>query len=300
MALPPQRQPPNFSQEYSQPAPVAAPQPNQTKEHLSTETLQAVAALVDDCPAREHLFDGPDRDAIAYVADVAHGYRPLPEAVAYWSRASPFLRRAAPPLDRLMDRALFILYLKRRFGYRSYLEIGCRSDACFARAPFADKVGVDPVEGGTVRATSDAFFASCTRTFDLVFVDGLHEAAQVVRDVYNALRFLEPGGCVLLHDCKPLFRDEAEHPMPPGVTFWNGTVWKAVAALRADPTLDVIVGDFDWGLGIVRAAPNTRLLVLHVPFAEIPWEDYERGWRDILRPSTMAEVDRWLGGMARI
>ena len=105
---------------------------------------------------------------------------------------------------------------------------------------------------------------------------------------------------VLLHDCKPLFRDEAEHPMPPGVTFWNGTVWKAVAALRADPTLDVIVGDFDWGLGIVRAAPNTRLLVLHVPFAEIPWEDYERGWRDILRPSTMAEVDRWLGGMARI
>ena len=64
------------------------------------------------------------------------------------------LRLNPPPLDLAMDRTLLILYLKKRFGYASFLEIGCRSDANFSRAPFVDKVGVDPVAGGTVRATS--------------------------------------------------------------------------------------------------------------------------------------------------
>ena len=100
----------------------------------------------------------------------------------------------------------------------------------------------------------------------------------------------------VLHDCKPLVREEAEFPMPRGVTFWNGTVWKAVAHLRTDPELDLVVGDFDWGLALVRKAPNSRPLVLDKPYAELTWDDYVSRWRDFLRPCSKAEVDAWLAG----
>ena len=184
-----------------------------------------------------------------------------------------------------------ITYLKRRFGYRSYLELGCRGDANLKRVPFADRVGVDPVEGGTVCATSDMYFASCARTFDLVFVDGLHSADQVVRDVRNALAVLNPGGCVVLHDCKPLFEAEAMFPMPPGVACWNGTVWQAVAHLRTLADVDVAVGDFDWAsASCVR--PNRAPLALAKPY-RLTWADYCLNVDACLRPSTMREI--WLG-----
>ena len=32
------------------------------------------------------------------------------------------------------------------------------------------------------------------------FIDGLHEYAQVKRDIENSLNFLEPNGVILLHD----------------------------------------------------------------------------------------------------
>ena len=144
-------------------------------------------------------------------------------------------------------------------------------------------------------ATSDGFFAACGRTFDLIFVDGLHDSAQVVRDVRNALSRLNPGGCVVLHDCKPLFEREAAFPMPPGVACWNGTVWQAVAHLRTLADVDVAVGDFDWGVGVVRVRPNRAPLALAKPYTELTWADYCLNVDAYLRPSTMRELHVWLG-----
>jgi len=36
--------------------------------------------------------------------------------------------------------------------------------------------------------------------FDLVFIDTLHDAASVERDITSALRLLEPGGLLAFHD----------------------------------------------------------------------------------------------------
>jgi SAM-dependent methyltransferase len=205
------------------------PPPSPAGRVLDAGTLESISKLTAEMGDAQHLFDGEDACALAYVAKVAAGHTTLPEAKQYWARPSPFLRASPPPLDVAMDRTLLILYLKRRFGYGSFLEIGCRSDANFSRVPFVDKVGVDPVAGGNVRATSDEFFATCGRTFDLIFVDGLHESAQVVRDAANALRILNPGGTLLFHDCKPLLPPEGAFPMAPGTVYWNGTVRCGVA-----------------------------------------------------------------------
>ena len=50
--------------------------------------------------------------------------------------------------------------------------------------------------------TSDEFFELNNEKFDFVFVDGL-EHDQVRRDVENALRCLNPGGYIALHDMLP-------------------------------------------------------------------------------------------------
>ncbi len=67
-----------------------------------------------------------------------------------------------------------------------YLEIGCDEDATFGRIASGAyrALCVDPKSGGTHRMTSDDFFASVPESrgpFDVVFVDGLHEAQQVPR-----------------------------------------------------------------------------------------------------------------------
>jgi predicted O-methyltransferase YrrM len=47
------------------------------------------------------------------------------------------------------------------------------------------------------------YMSSCSRRFDLIFLDGDHAAARVYREVPAALKLLNPGGYILLHDYFP-------------------------------------------------------------------------------------------------
>ena len=91
----------------------------------------------------------------------------------------------------------------KKKNYKKYLEIGCFDDELFNYVNCENKVGVDPVSGGTVRATSDQFFKDNKEKFDCVFIDGLHEYHQVKKDIFNSLKFLNDDGIILLHDCLP-------------------------------------------------------------------------------------------------
>jgi len=132
--------------------------------------------------------------------------------------------------DYYSNRSTVITYLRERYNFKSYLEIGCGNNATFERlAPlFSDgAVGVDPYSGGTVRLTSDAFFATNTQMFDIIFVDGLHDAVQVLKDVDNALKVLTPGGVILIHDCHPHIESYQLHMNDPNLNMnlWTGNVW---------------------------------------------------------------------------
>ncbi len=149
-----------------------------------------------------------------------------------------------------------------------YLEIGVRNPADnFDRIEAEFKVSVDPgveslVNRATFPMTSDQFFekwfAGTTKVdvkeFDVIFVDGLHLADQVYRDIQNALKVLAPVGYVVLHDCNPPTHFHAREDFAeqgPATHFWNGTTWKALQRFRCESNKRCFVVDVDWGVGVI-------------------------------------------------
>jgi cephalosporin hydroxylase/glycosyltransferase involved in cell wall biosynthesis len=190
-----------------------------------------------------------------------------------------------------MKRTELLNHLVARKSYRSYLEIGCNRDGTFRDVATTHKVGVDPMRGGTVRMTSDEFFAGNRDSFDLVFVDGLHRREQVLRDVENAVCCLSPGGCVVIHDCLPQQREQQLREPPGGKMPWTGDVWKAVVDLRQRAEFDIAVLDSDWGLGVLFVRPNTDRLEVQ---AELDWEDFLAGRDRLLRVVDAEGIRRFI------
>lgn len=151
-------------------------------------------------------------------------------------------------------------------GFTSYLEIGCYHDGSFNPINCAKKVGVDPHTGGTVRMTSDDFFAQNTDRFDVVLIDGNHHHDFVYRDIGNSLACLTPNGVIVMHDCMP--PDEI-HEDP----FRCGTGWRAFAHYRQFPNLDAATGSFDIGVGVILQRPNSKIITLSKPFSELRFEE---------------------------
>ena len=122
-------------------------------------------------------------------------------------------------------RFQIVKYIIEKKNYKKYLEIGCFDDELFNQVNCHQKVGVDPVSGGTIRETSDQFFKKNNENFDCIFIDGLHEYNQVKKDIENSLKFLNDGGIILLHDCMP--DNYYAQAIPRCQWDWNGDVWKA-------------------------------------------------------------------------
>lgn len=153
-----------------------------------------------------------------------------------------------------MNRSELINQLIRKRGYRSYLEIGTFNGLNLKSVECPLKVGVDPdrKSKATLHMTSDAYFLSHpTWQFDIVFVDGLHHADQVQRDVENSLAVLKPGGAILCHDMLP--SSEALQIVPRRHAAWTGDCWKAFVALRARADLSMCtVTDEPHGVAIIE------------------------------------------------
>ena len=109
-----------------------------------------------------------------------------------------------------MKRTEIINRLADRINAKTYLEIGVRRHAVnFDKINIKHKVGVDPcIEAfdrePTFKLRSDDFFKKNTETFDIIFIDGLHEAKQVERDILNSLEVLNEGGYIVCHDMNPI------------------------------------------------------------------------------------------------
>ena len=182
--------------------------------------------------------------------------------------------------------AVVNLLLAERLGGR-YLEIGCAGDELFNAVMAAEKVGVDPVRGGTHRMTSDAYFAANPgERFDVIFIDGLHLYDQVRRDFVNALAVIKPGGWIALHDSWP--RDWLEEHVPQIVTSgWTGDGWKVAFELLATEGVEFRLVELDHGVLVVRPTRNrvrladirrdldsARFAYFAEHFARLPTADY--------------------------
>ena len=56
-----------------------------------------------------------------------------------------------------------------------------------------------------VAARSMEYMSTCAETFDLIFLDGSHDARDVYQELPEALRLIKDGGVVALHDYNPLY-----------------------------------------------------------------------------------------------
>ncbi len=150
-----------------------------------------------------------------------------------------------------INRIAVVNLAAAKFPTCSYLEIGCDRDEVFDSVPVDKKVGVDPNRGGTIKTTSDAFFRSNKDRFDVIYIDGLHTYEQVHKDVANAMRCLNPGGWVILHDLLPHDWVEAHVPRI-AMGSWTGDVWKVAFELAETPGVEFKIVKVDNGVGVFR------------------------------------------------
>jgi Methyltransferase domain len=181
------------------------------------------------------------------------------------------------------------------FGLERYLELGVADGENFEAVIAPVRQSVDPQAHATFRMTSDEFFASgrgCTE-YDLIFIDALHEEAQCLRDIENALTRLCANGCIVVHDTSPpteWHQRPASHYQPG--EDWNGTVWKAVVRFRqAHPDVAVVTLDVDWGCTVIRRGPAPQPVPTITP---LTWDalDQHRDGLLNLRPATWAELHK--------
>lgn len=161
----------------------------------------------------------------------------------------------------------FLLSLKNHKSY--YLEIGVRNpNHNFHHIKATHKYSVDPgleyrLNPVDFKMTSDVFFEKLSRSevlsnnikFDVIFIDGLHLAEQVDRDISNALKYIKDDGFIVLHDCNPPSewhaREHQKNWHTPAEKYWNGTTWKAFIKWRCSPLVNSCCINTDWGVGIL-------------------------------------------------
>ena len=162
-----------------------------------------------------------------------------------------------------MNRTQIINALIEKYNYKSCLEIGVNNGVNFRGVDCKEKIGVDPAptpEGEaytTHKMTSDDYFLTNTRKFDIIFVDGLHHSDQVYKDIKNSLKHLNKGGVIVCHDMSPV--EEIHQRVPRETTIWNGDCWKAFVQLRTESNLEMFVVNTDWGCGVIREGNQTKL-----------------------------------------
>jgi hypothetical protein len=164
-------------------------------------------------------------------------------------------------LNSEVKRYHIINHLIEKYKLVNYLEIGVFKGENIREIKATHKDGVDPgAEGYTppevnYPMNSDEFFELIKGhediKYDIIFIDGLHHADQVKKDIKNALNHIIDGGFILLHDCNPA---SYEAQLVPRQTIaWNGDVWKAFVNFKTHyPKMECCVVDTDFGVGVIK------------------------------------------------
>jgi SAM-dependent methyltransferase len=176
-----------------------------------------------------------------------------------------------------------INYIGKKINAKSYLEIGVYNrDHNFNKIDVEDKLCVDPDPNALadICTTSDEYFEKNPwRKFDLIFVDGLHHADQVKRDIINAWKALTEGGVIVVHDSNPYSEHITHVPRDNGE--WTGDVYKTIGQISS---LKFTV-DFDYGCCVLRKVGDE----LEFNNEECAWDEFDMFRTERL---TLVTVDR--------
>jgi hypothetical protein len=180
-----------------------------------------------------------------------------------------------------------INHLVEKHKVINYLEIGVFKGENIREIKAPHKDGVDPGVEGYVPPevnypmTSDDFFELIKGhdeiKYDLIFIDGLHHADQVAKDIQNALNHIVGGGFILLHDCNPVSYEA--QLIPRETVAWNGDTWKAFVDFKAHyPNMQCSVVDTDFGVGVIKVGDKTKTNQEEI----WDWERFESNKQELL------------------
>jgi SAM-dependent methyltransferase len=178
-----------------------------------------------------------------------------------------------------------------------YLEIGIfNPDHNFNLIKCPYKIGVDPDPNAnaTVRATSDEFFASNTLTFDLIWLDGLHHADQLRKDLLNAWKCLNPGGVIAIHDSNP--HSEKITHVPRDNREWTGDIYQTVANIRSDK----FTVNEDYGCCVIRKLNKIGSKQIYIQNKEITWEYFDQNRQELLNLVTVEKAHEIIEGWGSV
>lgn len=197
-------------------------------------------------------------------------------------------------LNSEIQRYHIINYLIEKYKLVNYLEIGVFKGENIREIKAPHKDGVDPgVEGYVVPEvnypmTSDAFFDLIKEhediKYDIIFIDGLHHANQVEKDIRNALKHLVPNGFIIMHDCNPT--SYKAQLIPRQTIAWNGDTWKAFVDFKINnPTYECCVVDTDFGVGFIKNVGNRYKIESRID----DWNHFELNRKQLLNLITWDE-----------
>ena len=210
--------------------------------------------------------------------------------ILYYLYGEKFFKRLNYKWEDYPTRFEIIQKIINKKRFQNYLEIGCYDDTNFSRINIKNKIGIDPVSGGTHRMTSDEFFSSNNEKFDCIYIDGLHIYKQVRKDIVNSLEVLNSEGIIILHDCLP---NKIWNQIVPRVyDNWTGDVWKAVVEARTMNHIDTYTCVADHGLGLILKRPNRNLLRLKIKnFKNLKYKDYFLNHKNYMNLIEVSEIN---------
>jgi hypothetical protein len=197
-------------------------------------------------------------------------------------------------LNSEIKRYDIINYLIGKYKLINYLEIGVFKGENIREIKAFHKDGVDPgVEGYTppevnYPMTSDVFFDLIKGhddiKYDIIFIDGLHHADQVEKDIKNSLEHIVDGGFIVLHDCNPVSYDA--QLVPRETIAWNGDTWKAFVDFKSRyPNMECSVIDTDFGVGVIKVGERICTLQANI----WGWEHFDKNKKQLLNLITWDE-----------
>ena len=202
-------------------------------------------------------------------------------------------------LNSEVQRFHIINYLLEKNNFLNYLEIGVFQGENIRLIKALHKDGVDPGAEGYIipevnyPMTSDEFFELIKDhediKYDVIFIDGLHHADQVDKDIANAMKHIVEGGFIVLHDCNPISYEA--QIIPRETVVWNGDVWKSFVKFRFNyPNFKTCVIDTDFGVGVIQKCSDYRgpsMPELEEKIQE--WEYFDTNRKDLLNLITVEE-----------
>jgi len=175
----------------------------------------------------------------------------------------------------MKNKAEIINRIIQEVGGENYAEIGYGDGANFKQIKSHYKASCDPNYKGNDHAChkgdSDSFFEANKETqIDVIFIDGLHHADQVRKDIINALKC--NAKAIILHDTIP--PTEAHQIVPRKQTSWTGDCWRAVVGFKQSyPDVKLETYRSDYGLTVIF--PEGKKVKKHFENKEMTYDEFK-------------------------